>query len=147
MRTYPTRPWVGIGIVVHKDDKILLIKRAKAPNMGQWSLPGGAQNIGETVFEGAIREVLEETGIATQDHRFLDVVDSIHKDTQGKIEFHYTLIEISCLYKHGTLCAQDDASDARWVSKDQLAEYNLWHETQRIIEKSYLSRKASLTEA
>ena len=61
-RTYPDRPWIGIGVVVWRDDRVLLVRRAKAPNLGQWSLPGGGQEIGETVFEAAIREVAEETG-------------------------------------------------------------------------------------
>jgi len=146
MRTYPQRPWVGIGIVVHKNDDILLIKRAKPPYAGSWSLPGGAQDLGETVFDGAYREVLEETGVATHKPRLIDIVDSIHHDKDGKVLYHYTLIEVSCLYKAGQLKALDDAADACWVKYEDLPDYRLRDETMRIISASYLSRKASLTE-
>ncbi|NVK18367.1 MAG: NUDIX hydrolase [Methylocystaceae bacterium] len=146
MREYPDRPWVAIGVVVHKGDDILLIKRAKAPNKGRWSLPGGAQHIGETLFEGAAREVLEETNTDVTNLRFIDCVDSIYKDDQGKVQFHYSLIEISCEYLSGTLHAQDDAEQAQWVSYDRLSEYDLPQNTTDIIRKSYLSRNASLTE-
>ncbi|SCA54807.1 NUDIX hydrolase [Candidatus Terasakiella magnetica] len=146
MRLYPDRPWVGIGIVIHKDDDILLIKRAKPPYAGQWSLPGGAQDLGETIFQGAYREALEETNIKTTDHRLIDIVDSIHKDENDKIEYHYTLIEVSCLYKSGTLKAMDDASAAQWVPFTKIGNYGLRDETLRIITQSYLSRNASETE-
>lgn len=146
MRTYPQRPWVGIGIVVHKNNDILLIKRAKPPYAGDWSLPGGAQDLGETVFDGAYREVFEETDVETHDHRLIDIVDSIHHDEDGKVLYHYTLIEVSCLYKTGQLKALDDASDARWVKYKDLSGYSLRDETMRIIRASYRSRKASLTE-
>ncbi len=146
MRTYPNRPWVGIGVVVHKDNAVLLIKRGKEPNKGKWSLPGGAQMVGETVFEGAYREVLEETGVLTHNHRFLDVVDSIHNDDVGKTKYHYSLIEISCEYQGGTLCAQDDAEEALWVPFSEINNYVDWEETLRIIEMSYRSRNASLTD-
>ena len=146
MRTYPDRPWIGIGVVVHKNDKILLIKRGKEPNKGQWSLPGGAQRVGEGVFECAYREVFEETGVSTHDHQFIDTVDSIHHDEDGRIKFHYTLIEVSCLFVDGGLIAADDADDAKWVPYARIKNFVEWPETLRIIEKSYLSRKASLTE-
>jgi 8-oxo-dGTP diphosphatase len=143
MRKYPTRPWVGIGVVVHKNQDILLIKRAKHPNKGMWSLPGGAQNIGETIFAGAQREVLEETCIVSKDHRLIDCIDSISYDDDGKVEYHYTLIEVSSLYESGLLQAQDDASDARWVAYRDLADYDLPTKTHEIIKRSYLSRKDS----
>lgn len=146
MRTYPERPWVGIGVVVHKDEDILLIKRAKAPYKGAWSLPGGAQHIGETVIEGAKREVFEETGIYTTQHHFIDIIDSIHYDKDKGVEYHYTLIEISCLYQKGMLAANDDALCAKWVPYSQIDRYNLREDTLRIITQSYRSRNASLTE-
>ncbi|WP_135078358.1 NUDIX hydrolase [Terasakiella sp. SH-1] len=146
MRTYPQRPWVAIGVVVHKGDNILLIKRAKEPNKGRWSLPGGAQDLGETVFAGAAREVFEETAIQTTDHCLIDVVDSIHRDDENRVLYHYTLIEISCLYQDGTLKASDDALEAIWAPYHKISSYDLREDTLRIITQSYLSRKASLTE-
>lgn len=146
MREYPNRPWVGIGVVVHKGEDILLIKRAKAPNKGRWSLPGGAQHLGETIFEGAAREVYEETNITITTPKVIDCLDSIHKDDLDKVQYHYSLIEISCNYQAGKLQAQDDALEAQWVPYDRLHDFDLPQNTHEVIMKSYLSRKASLTE-
>lgn len=133
MRIFPERPWVGIGVVVHRGSDILLIKRAKAPNKGRWSLAGGAQSLGETVFDGAKREVLEETGILVQDPKLIDVVDSIHPHPDGRIEYHYTLIEVSTLYHCGTAIAMDDAAAVCWVPIQELDQYDLPDQTKRII--------------
>jgi len=136
MRTYPNRPWVGLGVIIHKDNFILLIKRAKAPNKNHWSLPGGAQNLGETVFDGALREVLEETAIQGYDPQLVDVVDSLHYDEGGRITYHYTLIEVSALYHSGTAQALDDAADCTWVPITDLNRYDLPDDTIHIIHKS-----------
>ncbi len=82
-REYPDRPWVGVGVVVWRGDEILLVRRAKPPRVGEWSIPGGAQSLGETVFEAAIREVREETGIAIRPTGIITVVDSILRDEQN----------------------------------------------------------------
>lgn len=146
MRKYPQRPWVGIGVVVHKGEDILLIKRGKAPNLGAWSLPGGAQSLGETVFEAALREVREETSIIAHSPYLIDVVDSIHKDEHGEIEYHYTLIEVGCSYLSGTPIAGDDAKEAQWAPFTNIEDFKLMDKTIEIIKSSYLSRNASLTD-
>jgi len=92
-REYPERPLVGIGVVVLGARGVLMIKRGKAPRKGQWSLPGGAQELGETVSEAARREVMEETGLTIGILGLVDVVDSIRRDDAGKIQYHYTLVE------------------------------------------------------
>ena len=80
-RTYPDRPWVGVGVIVFRGDEILLVRRGKPPNQGQWSLPGGGQDLGETVFEAARREVAEEAGIdMVRPVEVLTTVDSVHRD-------------------------------------------------------------------
>ena len=95
-REYPERPIVGIGAVVIKNDQVLLIRRGKPPRLGGLSLPGGAQKVGETVFEGALREVTEETGVEAEVLGLIDVVDSMTRDDDGRLQFHYTLIDVVC---------------------------------------------------
>ena len=90
------RPVIGVGVVVIKDGSVLLIKRKNPPEAGHWSLPGGKQDAGEEVRDTAIREVMEETGITVTTPQLLDVVDSIHREKDGEIAYHYTLIDFHC---------------------------------------------------
>ena len=133
-REYPKRPIVGIGAVVIKNDHVLLIRRGKPPRPGSLSLPGGAQKVGETVYQGAIREVMEETGIKAEVLGLIDVVDSMTKDDAGRLQFHYTLIDVVCRWVTGEPEAAGDAADALWMPLAQIPELPLWSETQRIIE-------------
>ena len=132
-RTYPKRPIVGVGVVVWRDDRVLLIQRGKAPRRGEWSIPGGAQEVGETVDQAGRREVREETGIDIDIIGFVAVVDAIRPDEQGRIRSHYTLIDLTGEWRAGALQAGDDADDCRWVALDDLDAYGLWSETVRII--------------
>jgi ADP-ribose pyrophosphatase YjhB (NUDIX family) len=140
-RSYPDFPFVGVGVVVWKDDKFLLIQRGKQPRQGQWSIPGGRQELGETVRETAAREVLEETGLSIEVTDFLDVVDSIQKDEKGEIVFHATLIDYSGEWLSGDAQASSDAQDIAWHGLDDLKDLGLWRETERIIRESAELRK------
>ena len=133
VREYPDRPWVGVGIVVWRGDEILLVRRAKPPRLGEWSIPGGAQSLGETVFEAAIREVREETGIAIRPTGIITVVDSIIRNAEQRPQFHYTLVEISAEWTAGDAVAADDVDDVRWVTPAEAATLVKWDETLRII--------------
>ena len=132
-REYPDRPWVGVGIVVWKGDKVLLVRRAKAPRLGEWSIPGGAQSLGETVFEAAIREVREEAGLEVRPTGIVTVVDSVIRDAQQRAQFHYTLVEISAEWTAGEPIAGDDADDVRWATLEEASTLVKWDETLRII--------------
>ncbi len=134
VREYPDRPWVGVGIVVWKEDRILLVRRGRAPRKGEWSIPGGGQALGETVFEAAIREVHEETGLTVRPTAILTVVDSILRDAENRPQFHYTLIEVSAEWVAGEAHAADDVDDVRWVLPAQAIDFVKWDETLRIIE-------------
>ena len=136
-REYPNRPIVGVGVCVLEQDSILLIKRGNSPRMGSWSLPGGAQKIGETCRECAIREIKEETGINISILSLIDTIDSITYDFHGAIRYHYTLIDYLAQHKTGELIPSSDAVDARWFRRSDLAEIDLWSETNRIINKSF----------
>ena len=135
-REYPERPIVGIGAVVIKNDQALLIRRGKPPRLGGLSLPGGAQKVGETVFEGALREVTEETGVEAEVLGLIDVVDSMTKDDDGRLQFHYTLIDVVCRWTSGEPKAGGDAADALWMPLADIPGLGLWSETQRIIERA-----------
>ncbi|HAD88320.1 MAG TPA: phosphohydrolase [Rhodospirillaceae bacterium] len=135
-REYPERPIVGIGAVVIKNDQVLLIRRGKPPRLGGLSLPGGAQKVGETVFEGALREVTEETGVEAEVLGLIDVVDSMTKDDDGRLQFHYTLIDVVCRWTSGEPKAGGDAADALWMPLADIPGLGLWSETQRIIERA-----------
>jgi 8-oxo-dGTP diphosphatase len=132
-REYPDRPWVGIGIVVWRGDEILLVRRAKPPRLGEWSIPGGAQSLGETVFEAAIREVLEETGVSIRPTGIITVVDSVIRDVEQRPQFHYTLVEVSAEWIAGEAAAASDVDDVRWATPAVAAELVKWDETLRVI--------------
>ncbi len=132
-RAYPERPLVGVGVVVCKGDQVLLVRRAKAPRRGQWSLPGGAQKLGETVRQAAIREVREETGLEVALTTLLDAVDSISRDAAGRVHYHYTLVDFAAEWRAGEPTGRGDAAEARWVARGDLDRYELWEETVRVI--------------
>ena len=124
-REYPERPYVGVGIVVFRDDKVLLIQRNKEPNKGKWSIPGGLQLLGETAAQAAHRELLEETGIKVDQLSLVDVVDAIIPDEQEKIQYHYTLVDYQGRWQSGECRPGDDAKDVRWVDLNKLDSYSL----------------------
>ncbi len=141
-REYPNRPWVGVGVVVWSGENVLLIRRGGPPRHNQWGLPGGAQALGETLFEAAVREVEEETCLPVTPYAVITAVDGISKDDEGHVLYHYTLVEIAANYD-GSLdpTAGDDALDARWVSFEDIATYVEWSETLRIITMSAQQRR------
>ena len=127
------RPVVGVGVVVWKDGRVLLIRRGKSPMRGRWSLPGGRQELGETVREAAVREVREETGLEIRLGALLDVVDTIRRDESGAVTLQYTLVDFDAEWTAGEPAAASDAEHAEWADPDDLAPYSLWSETLRII--------------
>jgi len=132
-REYPDRPFVGIGIVVLKPDSVLLVRRGKAPNFGAWSLPGGAQELGETAEQAAHRELMEETGLAVGQMHLAANVDGITRDADGRVRFHYTIIDFAAAWAGGDPVAASDISEAIWAPLNRLADYNLWAEAHRVI--------------
>ena len=135
-RNYTDYPFVGVGVVAWRKDNFILIQRAKPPMSGEWSLPGGRQELGETTKEAACREVMEETSIHIDIVGLVDVVDAIRKDKKGNIKFHATLVDYVAIYISGRASAGDDAVGVGWFTLDQLSDLKLWEETDRIIRKS-----------
>ncbi len=135
-REYPDRPYVGVGVIVFRDQEVLLVKRNKEPNKGQWSIPGGRQMIGETAAEAAQRELLEETGVKVDQLLLVDVVDAIFPDVEGKIKFHYTLVDYMGQWQSGESRPGDDAQEVKWVSLKELSSFSLLEKTMNIIQKA-----------
>jgi 8-oxo-dGTP diphosphatase len=135
-RDYPEAPLVGVGIICFKGSNVLLIKRGKPPRAGSWSLPGGRQKLGETVRECALRELVQETGVEAEIGALVDVVDSITRDAEGALQYHYTLVDFRADWIAGEPRAGGDAADARWFTRSELVELELWAETRRVIEQA-----------
>jgi 8-oxo-dGTP diphosphatase len=140
-REYPLRPVVGVGVVVWHGERVLLVRRGQAPRVGQWSLPGGAQELGETVAAAARREVLEETGLEVEIGEVLAAVDMIEREA-GRVRYHYTLIDFSAEAAGPELRPGGDAADARWFTPEEVAGLGLWSETLRIIELARARRSS-----
>ncbi len=141
-RRYPAYPIIGVGVVVWKDGRILLIRRGRPPREGQWSLPGGRQKLGETVRETATREISEETGLEIEVGELLDVVDAVNPDASGKIEYHYTLVDFDADWIAGEAKAGGDAAEVAWIDPDTIADHVGWTETHRIVGLSAARRLA-----
>jgi 8-oxo-dGTP diphosphatase len=139
-RDYPNRPIVAVGVVVLKQNNVLLIRRNKPPKSDMWSIPGGAQTLGEKLIETAHREIKEEAGIEIENLTLIDALDFIDHDDDRNIKFHYSLIDYVADYKDGTLKAGDDAQEAKWVTFNDLEHYNLWSQTLNVIMKAKNTR-------
>ncbi len=136
-REYPERPFVGVGVVVLRGNEVLLIQRGKAPNKGQWSIPGGKQRLGETIVQTVHRELLEETRVKIKQPALLDVVDVIMPDDKGEIQYHYTLVDYQAEWLSGECRSGDDADAVKWVSFDELNSVGLLEITREIILKAF----------
>jgi ADP-ribose pyrophosphatase YjhB (NUDIX family) len=135
-REFPGRPIVGIGVAVLRDAAVLMVRRGRAPAEGSWSLPGGAQKLGETVEQAARRELAEETGLLVEALFLAGCVDSIHGDPDGRIRYHYTILDFCARYAGGQARPGGDAAEVAWVDMNRLDELNIWSEAQRIIRAS-----------
>ncbi len=134
-REYPSAPITGVGAVIIHNDQVLLIERGQEPLKGEWSLPGGALELGETLAEGIIREVREETGLIVEPLTIVEVFDRIARDEQSRVRYHYVLVDFLCRVTGGKLACASDAANARWATLDELgaiAEF-----TAQVIRKAF----------
>ncbi len=135
-RTYPTRPVVGVGAVVFDADRVLLVKRANEPLKGEWSLPGGAVELGETLEAAVAREVFEETGLAVDVGPVVEVLDRVQHGADGRIEYHYVIVDYLCRARSDGLARGSDADDARWIALSELPACRLTDKATSVIRKA-----------
>ena len=124
-RLYPDRPYVGVGAVIVADGQVLIVKRKYEPLAGQWSIPGGAVEVGETLEDCVAREMLEETGLEVAVGPVIEVFDRISRDDQGKVQYHFVLVDYLCWPVGGELQPASDVADARFVDPSELPRYEL----------------------
>ncbi len=142
-REYPDHPLVGVGAVVLREDgRVLLVRRSHPPRQGEWSLPGGLVELGESLADAVRREVLEECGIDVTVGPLLGVFQPIERDTAGRIRFHYVVLDYLAYFTAGRIRPSSDAGDAVWVHPDSLARYHLAEETLAIIRRALALHRA-----
>jgi 8-oxo-dGTP diphosphatase len=132
-REYPDYPRVGVGAVVLREGRILLVRRGVEPSKGLWSIPGGGLRIGETLQQGAEREILEETGIVIRAGAPIFTCDSFERDKDGRFRFHYVIVDMAADYVSGEVEAADDALEARWVSQTEIRELSVTKTTLKLL--------------
>lgn len=143
-REYPEKPLVGVGGVVLHKKSVLLVRRARAPLKGEWSLPGGLVEVGESLSAAVRREIREETGLAVRVGGVLKVLNRITRDKRRRVRYHYVLIDFLCTPESGAahLGASSDASEAKWVKRAELAKCQLRAATLRVIERAFKVQQA-----
>jgi 8-oxo-dGTP diphosphatase len=134
-RDYPDRPIIGVGAVIVSGDRALLVRRATEPLKGEWSVPGGALELGEKLRDGAAREAFEETGLQVEVGEVLDVFDSIFTDDDGRTRYHYVLIDFLCRSLSGEAIPGSDVSEVLWVTESDLAGLNLRDSIAQVVRK------------
>ena len=137
VREFPPRPIVGVGAVIVDADRVLVVKRGRPPLEGEWSLPGGAVEVGETLVAAVQREVLEETGLVVAVGPMIEVLDRIHLVADGRVEYHYVLVDYVCTVIGGLLRPESDVSDARWVTRSELLALAVAPLTVSVIDKAF----------
>lgn len=142
-RRYPKAPLVGVAAAVFRDGgDVLLIKRGRPPRAGQWGLPGGLLEVGETLHNGVRRELAEECGVEIAIGGIAGVFEPITYDANGRIEYHYVVVDFWASILHGEAEARDDAAAAAWVSMADLPQYEVLDETRQVIQDAYVAWQA-----
>lgn len=136
MRSYPERPVVGVGAVIVDGNRVLLVRRGHAPLKGEWSLPGGAVELGETLEAALKREIVEETSLTVHVECLVDVVDRVHYADDGRVEYHYVVVDYLCTASSTPLTAGSDADEVRWVERQELPAYGVSEMALRVIDKA-----------
>jgi 8-oxo-dGTP diphosphatase len=136
-REYPERPLVGVGGVVIRDERTLLIRRGSAPLEGEWSIPGGMLELGETILEGVRRELLEETAIEVRVLDLIEVFERVTRDEAGKLKYHFVILDYLCEAMGGEAQAGSDVTDVAWARESELRKYSLTPTATRVIQKAF----------
>lgn len=135
-RLYPDQPVIGIGIIIIKDGKIVLIKRGNEPARGKWTIPGGLVEIGETLETAVVREAKEETCLDVMNPSFIGVVDQIDRDKDGKVKYHYVILDFLVKVVGGSIGAASDAAELSWVPIEEVETYDLTESFRRFFKQN-----------
>jgi 8-oxo-dGTP diphosphatase len=141
-REYPDSPLVGVGAIIVEDGRVLLVKRGHPPLAGEWSIPGGVLEVGETLREAAIREAREETCLVVEPADLLGVYDRVLRDDDGRTLYHYVLIDFLCRRVGGEASAADDADEVRWFAPEEAGGLALPEDTAEVIRLGFDKAKA-----
>lgn len=136
-REYPDQPVAGVGGVVIRGHEVLLVKRAFPPRAGEWSLPGGRLELGESLVDGVRREVREETGIEVEVGPLVEVFDRVQRDADGRVRYHFVIADYLCRPIGGALAAGDDATDARWITRAEVTALGVNVHAVAVIDKGF----------
>jgi 8-oxo-dGTP diphosphatase len=136
-REYPERPMVGVGGVIIARDHVLLIRRGSAPLKGEWSIPGGMLEIGETIVQGVQREMLEETALEVKVLDLIEVFERISIEEDGRAKYHFVILDYLCDLVRGAPRAGSDVTDVAWAAEADLAQFSLTPTATRIIQKAF----------
>lgn len=134
-RLYPSQPLIGVGAIIMNQNKMLVVKRANEPAKGLWSVPGGVVELGEQLHEALKREVNEETGLEVDIERLVAAVDNIVFDEEGRIQYHYVLLDYLCRSRGGAMKAADDVREIQWVPLEALQSLPITPSLNRVIAK------------
>jgi ADP-ribose pyrophosphatase YjhB (NUDIX family) len=134
-REYPESPLVGVGAVIVNNHRVLLIRRGQAPLLGEWSLPGGVLECGESLREAVAREAREETGLEVETGEMLGVYERVIRDDKGGTRYHYVLLDFLCRPLSGDLKAGSDAAEVRWFTSEELPALNLAYDASDVVRK------------
>ena len=140
-RRYPRYPLLGVGALIFDGDCILMAQRGKPPLMGQWSIPGGLVETGESLAAAVRREVLEETGLEIDALGVLEIFERIIRDREGAAEYHYVLLDYICRVTGGSLSAGSDVCCVQWVRRGDLQAMDITEGTLTVIEKGFRNRR------
>jgi mutator protein MutT len=140
---YPDRPVLGVGGVVFDAGRVLLVKRGHEPLRGEWTIPGGRVELGETVTAAVVRELREETGLIVEAGPVIEVVDRVETDAVGRVRYHFAIVDLLCRAVGGGLVYGSDAADACWAPVPELAGYRLTAAALRVIDKALVMAEAT----
>ncbi len=146
-REYPNHPIIGVGAIIIRGEEVLLARRGKEPGYGKWSIPGGAVKLGETLEEAVIREVCEEVNLAVRVGEVVEVLERIFRDPEGKVQYHYVLVDFLCEYLSGEEKPSSDALEVQWVHLSEIHHFRLPEKTKRVIQKGFKMRRGEMEHA